>query len=258
MTEKEEIRSMVSTIVSQELNKILRMENQNIKQGIVVDVNSKTRTARIQLQGENQSDQPWIRYSNTIAVTGIKPGDLCILLSPDTSNITNAYIVACFGNVEDQGTSEIFFRASLQLVNGLQTINDNTDTAVELTNVEHDTAEAFDSSSFLYTVPRTGWYNMQCALRWAGPGAGVGRFACLIRRTFASDPTVSENLCVDMSHSALAAKDLMNTASDQHYLAQGDTLQLMATQNGGSSETLEEVGVVSGNGCWMSLRFVSP
>lgn len=53
-----------------------------------------------------------------------------------------------------------------------QTIADNTPTTVAYDTKTYDTDNAFDTTTHIFTCPRTGYYNVNASVQWAANAAG--------------------------------------------------------------------------------------
>lgn len=118
--------------------------------------------------------------------------------------------------------------------NSGQSIPTASNTIVVYEDLDKDTHNAYNTSTGVYTVPVTGWYNINSKVTFSGLNVDAGEFAN-IRLTSSVGSLSLEQHEFDSTNSS---KAITLSISDLFYLEKGETLNVQTYHNTGSSENL--------------------
>jgi len=118
---------------------------------------------------------------------------MAVSLIPAASAVSGTLAVANGGT----GTTVLGPAFSAYATNGSQTVSQNTETVVQFSNENFDTASAFNTSTYLFTAPVAGYYQFNVTIGWTSL-ISAGESYVYIQK----NSTGTTNILFDISPSA--------------------------------------------------------
>lgn len=118
-----------------------------------------------------------------------------------------------------------------------QTIAHNTDTQINFDSEEYDLGADFDLTTNTFTVPYTGIYHFDAAVMWDGPTNSTGILAITLRVNNTNYFTVRAPAQSSQTPSNMLSTDIKLTA--------GNTVKMMAFQNTGANQNINNNSITS-------------